>query len=102
MINFTNARYCGMLPEFFSEHDPRPAHEQLDENYAHGGGFNPFHGYTLHDVDKWGGSYLQYPADPPMREIARAKLRDEIIILFQGEWVAIVQPDGKFVVTRCD
>lgn len=26
----------GLLPEFLTEHDPRPAREQFDKNYRHG------------------------------------------------------------------
>jgi len=90
----------GILPQFFDEADPRPAREQINENYAHGGGWHPFEGFELGQDKK--GYYLDYPEDPPMREIARAKLRDETIVLFQYDWVAIIQKDGTFEIASVD
>jgi hypothetical protein len=37
----------GFIPEFFNPHDPRPAREQLDTAYAHGGGWHPLSGWTF-------------------------------------------------------
>ena len=34
----------GMLPYFIDPNDPRPAREQLDANYQHGGGWVPSRG----------------------------------------------------------
>ena len=102
MIAFTNPHYAGFLPQFFSEEDPRSAAEQLHASYAHGGGYHPFGGFKLYDVDSEGKAYLIYPGDPPMREFSRAKLRDETLILFEYGWLAIVQKDGRFTVTRVD
>jgi hypothetical protein len=103
MIQFTlihpqaTRESLGFLPEFFSENDPRPAREQINEAYAHGGGWDPFPGFTLGPKGQ-----LFYPGDPPMQVIAEAKLRDEVIRLHTYEWVSIVQPDGSFEVCRCD
>lgn len=102
MIEFTNQKYAGLLPAFFSEYDPRSAKEQLHEAYAHGGGVHPFKGFTLHNPASVGKAYLKYPEDPPMQEISRAKLRDETIILFECDWLAIVQKNGDMIVTRVD
>lgn len=105
MILFTitdrnKARQLGVLPMFFDEADPRPAREQIHERYAHGGGWNSFSGFEL-KMDKR-GRHLVYPEDPPMREIARGKLRDELILLFECNWVAIVQKDDTYEVARID
>lgn len=105
MILFTvtdrsKAGQLGILPMFFDEADPRPAREQINERYAHGGGWNSFSGFELKKDKR--GYYLDYPEDPPMREIARGKLRDETIILFTWNWVAIVQKDGSFDAARID
>ena len=62
----------------------------------------PFEGFTLHNANRTGEAYLQYPQDPPMVELARAQLNDELLILFQSSWLAIVQPDETYVVTRMD
>lgn len=86
----------GLIPEFLSEHDPRPAREQLDERYAHGGGWRPMAGWTLK------GNTLQYPGDDKLHVIAVGRLRDEIIAVFPNAWVAIIQPDDSYEVARMD
>ena len=99
MISFTDMSQAGLLPSFFSERDPRSAREQLHENYAHGGGVNPFTGFQLVAGQRL---KLQYPGDPPRHEVSRAQLRDETIVLFEASWVAIIQKDWSYIVTRCD
>jgi hypothetical protein len=104
MINFTllhpqmKFEYLGLLPEFFSEADPRPAREQIHEAYAHGGGWSPRGSWSyspLNDV-------IEYLGDRPLQPIAKATLHGEKIFLYESAWVAIVQPDGSFEVSRCD
>lgn len=91
------------LPSFFSEGDPRPAAEQLNERYSYGGGFAPLDGFTLEgDWTKPAGATLRYPEDEPLYELCRARLRDETLIFFESSWLAIIQPDGSFVATRAD
>lgn len=87
----------GMLPEFFSVNDPRSAREQLNDAYAHGGGWSPLPGFKL------SADYiLKYPGDPPMKPLAAARLRDEEIIIYPHAWVCIKQSDGTFEVARID
>lgn len=100
LMSWENPHRAGLLPQFLSVRDTRSAREQLHTAYAHGGGFQPFSGFLL---EKDGPRYaLAYPGDPPMREVARAQLRDELIVLFQGAWVAVIQPDETFEVARMD
>lgn len=101
ITNHNKSASLGILPMFFNEADPRSAKEQCHERYAHGGGWNQFNGFKLHKTEI-GRYHLQYPEDPPMREIARAKLRDETIVLFDNSWVAIIQPDEGYEVARID
>jgi len=89
--------HLGLLPMMLSEYDPRPAREQFDANYQHGGGWDPMKGFTLHD-----GNSLSYPGDPPLIPLAITKLRDELIVFYQYSWVAIIQPDRSFEVCRMD
>ena len=102
MIRFTNMEAAGLLPDFFGEADPRPAREQLNENYARGGGWHPMEGWQLEHVANLGLARACYPGNPPYREVSRAKLRTELLILFQGAWLAIIQPDGSFEMGHCD
>lgn len=101
MIVFTNMRQAGLLPLFLCEHDPRSAIEQLDANYVHGGGWRDFHGFTLR-IDANGLARIEYPEDPPRYEVSRAKLRNEYIILFESDWVAVLQQDGSYRIARMD
>ena len=89
----------GYLPSFLDEGDPRPAKEQLDSGYRHGGGWDPQPGFRLSmDSD----NILFYPGDPPLRPLARAKLRNELIVIYEHSYVAIIQPDHSFEVCRMD
>lgn len=100
MLYFSNMKAAGLIPEFLDEHDPRTVQEQLDENYAHGGGWNSFEGFTLGSGP---GHYtLSYPGDPVYREVSRAQFRNQTLVLFQYAWLGIIE-DGKLLdVSRVD
>ena len=87
----------GYLPGFLSEKDPDKAREQLNKNYSHGGGWFPMKRFT-----KLPDGRLKYPGDPPLLPLAQTKLRDELIVLYEHEVVAIIQPDGSFEAARMD
>jgi len=42
------------------------------------------------------------PGDPPFKPLAQAKLRDELIVLYEADFVAVIQPDRSFEVARMD
>lgn len=92
--------HLGFLPSFLSEDDPRPAREQIDTGYAHGGGWRPF------GQDRWtldpGTTVLRYPGDPPMRPLATTSLRKERLYFYDHAVLMILQPDGAFEVGRVD
>lgn len=90
----------GIIPEWLSEQDPRPAREQLHSAYGHGGGWRPFEGFTM--ASKEDLYWLLYPGDPPTRSLAYCMLRNEIVIVYEHAWVAIRQKDGSFEVCRMD
>lgn len=104
MITFTSLiphaiDYLGYLPLMWDEADPRKAVEQVDTNYAHGGGWSPMSGWT-YDPDT---KSLKYPGDPVYHPVARYVLHgEEEIIVYPHAWVAIVQIDGAFEVARMD
>jgi hypothetical protein len=87
----------GLLEQMLDANDPRPAREQFDANYQHGGGWFPIEGVKLLDND-----CLKYPGDPPFRPLAEARLRDELIRFYEHDLVAIIQPDRRFEVARMD
>lgn len=89
--------HLGLIPTFLREGDPRSAAEQFEEHYAHGGGWRPMPGWELYE------SSLCYPGDErPYALLAETRLREETIRVYDGAWVAIIQPDGKFEVSRMD
>lgn len=91
----------GFIPQFLDENDPRPAVEQIDTAYRHGGGWMDFKGFKL----SGGGNvpyYLEYPGDQPTRELSRATLHDETLVLFEHSWFAVIQADGSYRVARLD
>jgi hypothetical protein len=93
-----NVEMLGYIPLFLSVNDPRPARQQFAQNYAHGGGWDPMPGWDLLP-----NGNLKYKADRDSLPIwAEARLRDEIIRVYESDWVAIIQPDGSFEVCRMD
>ena len=86
-MDWSNPNAEGYLPHIILEADNRPAIDQIKERYV--GGWNPFEGFDL--VKNADGSYeLHYPGDPPMKERSRAKLREELIVLFDYSLVAVI------------
>lgn len=87
----------GFVSLMLNEHNPKSAAEQLNDGYQHGGGWTPFKGFTLDDQNN-----LKYPGDPKMKPWAFAKLRDELICVYESAWFAVIQPDRSFEVCRMD
>lgn len=97
LIHPAGRELVGFIPQFLSEADERPAAEQFNERYAHGGGWQPFKGFTMDQ--SWS---LHYPGDPQIDAVAYMKLRDETIVVYPYAWVAIIQPDNSFEIARMD
>jgi hypothetical protein len=91
--------YLGMIPYFLNPADPRPAAEQFDANYQHGGGWLPMRKWQMVNLEV---GVIRYPGDPPKKPLAWMQLRDEKIFVYESAWVAIVQPNGTFEVARMD
>ena len=105
--------YLGLVPFFLNENDPRSAREQINDNYQHGGGWRSIEKFKLvkpvTDLERQISPYrvarsliLKYPGDPPLKPLAVAQLRDETIVLYDGAFLAIFQPDYSFEVARID
>jgi hypothetical protein len=89
----------GLIPLWINPNDLRPAAQQLDEGYQHGGGWDPFKGFTLDEHYQ-----LNYFGDPPVKPIAYTKLVStrELVVIYEHAWVAVIQPDRSFEVCRMD
>lgn len=87
----------GYLTDFLLESDPRPIRDQLNERYAHGGGYSPIEGIAF---DPSTGA-LTFPGDPTLFPSAMAQFNSETVIFYQScELLVIIQPDGSHEVTR--
>jgi hypothetical protein len=89
--------YLGYIPEWLNDEDPDDAVKQINKHYLHGGGWHSFKGFE----HKRNG-ILEYPGDPPLKPLAKAKLREETIYFYDHSWVAVIQEDGSFDVARID
>lgn len=101
--NGAGPNQLGFIVLWFDPRSEKSAQEQANDGYLQTGGcpFLPTKAsFTLVEED---GEYrLEHPEDPPMRELARTKIRDETIVLFDYAWMAIIQPDGSHVISRVD
>lgn len=97
--------HLGFLPEILLSDDPRPVKDQLEERYAHGGGYRPMKDSKFKLVRE--GFSLKYPGDPLYRPIAKfifPKTKEVAFFYQEGSFLCIVQDDGAgdYVVTRVD
>jgi len=90
----------GFLPVIFDAKDPRSAKEQAEDRYAHGGGWHSFKGFDFDALD----ASITYPGDPPKHPLATAHLplSDELVVIYEESWVAILQRDGSIDICRMD
>ena len=109
MIQFTpldprvTPDHLGLIPYFLFEDVDLPAREQFDNNYQHGGGWNPMEGWTLNsDLTLQYGDPDEEGADPPLSPYAKTMFGDELIVIYPYAWVVIQQLDGSFEVARMD
>lgn len=96
--------HLGLLVHWLNADDPRSAADQFDSHYPYGG-FKQFPIGKFKRVPSAGleSHYdIQYPGDPVLRPLAMAKLRNETICFYPGEFVAVFQPDGSFICARFD
>lgn len=85
-----------ILAEMLSEDNTMSAKEQLDIGYSQYGGWRPMQGF------KMAKRLLLYPGDPPLAPWAFTKLRNELILVYPGDWIVILQADDSFEVCRMD
>lgn len=89
--------HIGDIPYWLDPDDPASARDQLDRNYGHGGGWDPFQGFTLERDNS-----ISYPGDPSHEPIAQIQFRDELVCIYEYSWVAIIQSDRSFEICRMD
>lgn len=90
--------YLGYIPDMLRERDERPAAQQFNDAYSHGGGWRPFEGFKFNPEIMT----IKYPGDPAFRPAARIDFRDEVILVYPSAWVLILQPDETYEISRMD
>jgi hypothetical protein len=88
--------YLGFIPEIIRAYDPKPVRAQIAERYAHG--YDPIPHWTLSSES----NNIQYPGDEPLVPRAQLQVRDELVLVYDYAFVAIVQQNGDFAVQRMD
>jgi hypothetical protein len=91
--------HLGFIPSFLSEDDSRSAAQQIDSNYACGGGWHPLPDWKMIDKRRY---IIKYPGDPALKPLAMTILREETILFYQHDVLCIVQKDGSFEAARVD
>jgi hypothetical protein len=85
----------GLISGMLDVSNPAPARDQFNANYQHGGGWRPSDKFTLGDDDSLG-----YPGDEPLHPLAEITFRDERVLIYESDFVAVIQPDRSFEVCR--
>jgi hypothetical protein len=91
----------GLIPDFIFEWDERSAAEQINERYAHGGGWRPMTSGKWSLSDRFGSSpgeliWTDGTNNESYEIVAYSRLRDELILvatraIYCGAWVGIIQ-----------
>lgn len=89
--------HLGFIPCWFIEGDLRRAEQVIDDCYRHGGGFRQFKGFALRADNS-----IKYPGDPILKPLASAQYGDELLVFYDSAFLAIIQPDRSFQITRVD
>jgi hypothetical protein len=89
----------GFLPDILLADDKRSVREQLDDRYAHGGGYRD-RNFTKFRLGK--NMALHWPGDPPQHPLAATLINDELVVFYSHAMLLVMQPDGTWKVTRVD
>ncbi len=96
--------HLGIVPHWLNPNDDRPAAQQIDSHYQHGGGWRPMRGFELRDRAR---GVLVFPVKDPedgedevFEPFAAMMFGREMIFAYRHAIFAIVQPDGSFEVGR--
>jgi hypothetical protein len=90
--------FVGAIPSWINAKDPTHLKDQINRNYAHGGGWHDFGGFKA-SLDEDLYMNIKYPGDPALREVARGMVyregfkRMDIVLMFPHSWVAVLE-DG--------
>lgn len=94
----------GIIPTFVDYYDERPVIDQINDAYAHGGGWRDAKGFVLvgFDYSDPFRTVLAYPGDPAYRLKAYTCLRGEYVLLFDHDWCVVTRDGQDFRCARLD
>lgn len=89
----------GLLPEIITDKDSRPVREQIEDRYAHGGGWKPMEGFTFDPMS----ATLTYKDGEQMLALAYAAVRNEVVVLYESAILLVFnRTDNTYDVIRID
>ncbi len=91
---------AGIIPQMLRDGAPLTALEQLDQGYAHGGGWQEFDGFDV--TDNGDSVTLRYPGDPPYHSVARVTINGSRVFVLPYAWVCVITQGGVPHVARMD
>lgn len=91
----------GLIPSFVQDGDERPVIEQINERYAHGGGWRDMEGMVI-DLD--GSGALVGPSGSRFALIGATiyPSHDTLMLVFESGMTAVVAADASYRVARLD
>lgn len=101
ILRVGHAYTIGYLPDIILNevYDSRPVVEQVNDRYAHGGGWHAMSGFKWEKL----AQRLTYPGDKPMHANARFQANSkETVYVFDGGWVLVDRGPGNWEVARLD
>lgn len=97
------AQLWGIIPSFINPYKTdTPMWQEVDLNYAHGGGWRDFEGFTVSQTEN--DTYqLEYAGDPPLPELGRITRGTEVLAIFDHAWCLWADTEsGETKVARID
>ncbi len=95
--------HLGLIPSFLHADEDRPATEQFNDAYQHGGGWRPSGSKFRIDQDKMELASITYPEDDQWPLLGVCIVGDKGVYVFQDGWVAITDMEENILeVCRMD
>lgn len=91
--------HLGLIPMLITA-SGEPFKEQIQRNYAHGGGWSSA-GFSRMTFDP-ATSAAKYPGDPAMEPLAKFEQEGETLFFYQHAIVAVVDAQGNAEFSRMD
>ena len=99
MLHPAGIDLVGYIPQIIRADDERPVVAQVNDRYAHGGGWNSFKGFKL----TRGEMALKYPGDPALKPVAMLKVSEkETVYIYQHAWVLVDRGGEDWDIARLD